>query len=241
MKKIVILKLGSTIPSLAEEQGDFEEWILSPLADHGRQMEVVDPRTTTPLPDLDSLAGMIITGSHCMVTDQHDWSERVAGWLPDVVAREIPLLGICYGHQLLAHAMGGNVANNPNGREFGSHRVNLLPEAADDHLLGSFAPAIGANLCHTQSVIRLPENAVRLAWSEQEPHQAYRIGSCAWGVQFHPEFGDEAMRAYIRECAELLSGEGQDPAALERKVVPTPAGGLLLRRFVEIAMEKGNS
>ncbi len=241
MKTTVILKLGSTIPSLAHELGDFDEWIRSPLADLGLPMEVVDPRSAAPLPRLDTLEGVILTGSHSMVTDNLAWSERIAAWLPDVVARGIPLLGICYGHQLLARAMGGDVADNPHGREFGSHRVNLLPHAADDPLLGSFTPAIGAHLCHTQSVVRLPPDAVRLAWSEREPHQAYRVGSCAWGVQFHPEFGEQAMKGYIRECAGLLSGEGQDPAALERKVVPTPAGTGILRRFMEIVKERGES
>jgi GMP synthase (glutamine-hydrolysing) len=234
MKKTIILKLGSTLPRLAAELGDFEQWIASPLNEYRQQLAVVDPPAGDRLPPAEEIAGVIMTGSHAMVTDKLAWSERVAGWLPDVVSQGVPTLGICYGHQLLAHALGGVVAINPRGREFGSHRINLLPAAAEDPLLGGFTSALGANLCHTQSVIRLPSGGVRLAWSEQDPHQAFRIGPCAWGVQFHPEFGTEAMKAYIGECAGLLADEGQDPDDLARRVVPTPAGAALLRRFMEI-------
>jgi GMP synthase (glutamine-hydrolysing) len=237
MKQTVILKLGSTIEHLATAEGDFDQWIASPLDEYRHQLTVVAPPDGDQLPQPDEIAGLIITGSHAMVTDRRDWSERVAGWLPDVVRQGVPVLGICYGHQLLAHALGGVVGDNPRGREFGSHRINLLPAAAGDPLLGGFVPALGANLCHTQSVLRLPRGAVRLAWSEQDPHQAFRVGSCAWGVQFHPEFSTTATRAYIRECAGLLAGEGQDPDDLARRVVPTPSGAVLLRRFMEIVTD----
>lgn len=236
MKKVIILKTGDTFPPLAAAHGDFEEWIAAPLSAYRELLAAWDPRTSPTLPDIESLAGVIITGSHAMVTDRHAWSERVAGWLPAVVDRGIPLLGICYGHQLLAHSMGGTVADNPNGREFGTCSIYLSQEATGDPLLGSFIPSITANLCHTQSVIRLPPGAVRLAASNRDPNQAFRIGSSAWGVQFHPEFDMVAMRAYIRECAELLSAEGQEPAELERRVADTPAGGMVLQRFMKLAM-----
>lgn len=234
MKKVLIVKVGSTFPTLAASHGDFEDWIASPLSGHRKKIEVHDPRMSATLPDSSALAGIIITGSHSMVTDRHDWSERLAGWLPAVVMQEIPLLGICYGHQLLAHAMGGLVTDNPNGREFGTCRIELTLDAADDRLLGEFAPAISANLCHTQSVVALPPGAIRLARSTRDPNQSFRIGRCAWGVQFHPEFDSFAMKTYIRECSALLSSEGEDPAALADGVVDTAAGGNILRRFMEI-------
>jgi GMP synthase (glutamine-hydrolysing) len=239
MKKTIILKLGSTIPHLAAEHGDFDAWIAAPLEDYRDHLEVVSPPDGDRLPSAETFAGLIMTGSHAMVTERLDWSERVALWLPQLVQRGVPVLGICYGHQLLAHALGGEVANNPRGREFGSRRINLLPAATDDPLLGRFMPALGANLCHTQSVLRLPRGAVRLAWSEQDPHQAFRAGPSAWGVQFHPEFGQEATKHYIRECARLLREEGQDSGELEQRVVPTPDGAKLLRGFMEIVMARG--
>jgi len=234
MNKVLIVKVGSTFPSLAASHGDFEDWIASPLTGYRDRIEVHDPRTGGQLPARNALSGIIITGSHSMVTDRHDWSERLAGWLPAVVTEEIPLLGICYGHQLLAHAMGGTVTNNPNGMEFGTRRIEFTHEAADDRLLGECIPSINANLCHTQSVIALPPGAIRLARSSRDPNQSFRIGRCAWGVQFHPEFDSCAMRTYIRECAGPLSSAGEDPAALADGVSDTAAGGTILRRFMEI-------
>lgn len=236
MKKVVILKTGETFSSLAATHGDFEKWIAAPLGDYREALVVVDSRISPALPDIDSIKGVIITGSHAMVTDRHGWSERLAAWLPAVVDLGVPLLGICYGHQLLAHAMGGTVADNPNGREFGTCRIHLTSEAADDPLFGSLAPSIAANLCHTQSVIGLPPRAVRLAASDRDRNQAFRIGSRAWGVQFHPEFDRTAMKAYIRGCANLLVEEGQVPEELEGNVSDTPSGEKLLQRFMELAL-----
>jgi len=238
MKKVLIVKVGSTFPTLAASHGDFEDWIASPLTGYRDRIKAHDPRTSRHLPDSNDLAGIIITGSHSMITDRHDWSERLAGWLPSVIMQEIPLLGICYGHQLLAHALGGVVTDNPNGREFGTCRIEFTSEALDDLLLSEFVPAISANLCHTQSVVDLPPGATRLARSSRDSNQSFRIGKSAWGVQFHPEFDSFAMKTYIRECAGLLSSEGQDPAALADEVADTAAGGKILRRFMEICLKE---
>src|SRR5688572_21533998 len=80
-------------------------------------------------PSREGFAGTIVTGSGAMVTDRHEWSERSAQWLRDAAHDGMPLLGICYGHQLIAHALGGEVDYHPAGREMGTVQLELHPQA----------------------------------------------------------------------------------------------------------------
>ena len=186
-----------------------------------------------------NVAGVVITGSHDMVTERQPWSERAAAWLPGLVERGIPTLGICYGHQLLAHALGGEVGDNPNGREFGTVTVELTAEAADDPLLGGLPARLPVQVCHTQSALTLPAGARRLAHGSREANQAFVVGEAAWGVQFHPEFDAEVVTTYIEHYAERLRAEGQDPDALSAGCCDTPVGTTILRRFGQIVAARG--
>lgn len=228
--KILIVKTGGTFPELAAAAGDFEDWIAAGLAAGSGRVLVRRPAEGEALPDPCGVAGVVVTGSHGMVTDREDWSVRTAAWILDALSAGVPLLGICYGHQLLALAAGGRAGDNPEGREFGTAQLRLLPGAEGDPLFRGLPPVFGAHVCHAQSVTVLPPGAVPLASSVRDPHQAFRLGECAWGVQFHPEFSAGAARFYVRACAERLRAEGQDPDALEAGVRDTPeAAGLLLR------------
>lgn len=237
-KPLVILKLGGTFPDLAARRGDFEHWIAAGLEAGGLPVRTIDVPGGEPLPDCDGLAGVVVSGSHQMVAARLDWSEKASQWLARLVEREVPLLAICYGHQLLAHALGGRVADNPRGREFGTVRLALAPEAADDPLLRDLPDPLLAQACHAQSVVELPPGARLLASSAKDPHQAYRVGQWAWGVQFHPEFDRETAAEYVRRHGGVLRREGQDPERIEAEIVETPQAAEVLRRFARLAARR---
>jgi GMP synthase (glutamine-hydrolysing) len=232
--QILILKMGDTLPALKSRQGDFEDWIIAGLGVPRERVSVLDIPRGEPLPPLTGHAGVLITGSHSMVTERRPWSEDTAAWLRDAVRKDIPILGICYGHQLLAHALGGEVGNNPEGREFGTVEVVMEKAAQADRLLGSLPRRIQVHEGHTQSVLRLPPGAVRLASNPWDINQAIRFGASAWGVQFHPEFDARIMREYIEHYRAALSVEGQDPDNLIRAACEDAFGNPLLRRFAEL-------
>jgi GMP synthase (glutamine-hydrolysing) len=234
MRSIIIVKVGSTMPSLRSAKGDFEDWILSGLGASNGEKQVVDVCNGGALPAYGGIAGVVVTGSHSMVTEYQEWSERTAMWLARAVEKGIPILGICYGHQLLAYALGGEIGNNPNGREFGTIEVHLEERAREDPLLGGLSTPIQVHVSHTQSVLRLPPEAKRLASSERDINQAFAAGGCAWGVQFHPEFDAEIVREYIHAHSEVLSLEGQNPDELVAKSVDTPHGTAILKRFAAV-------
>jgi GMP synthase (glutamine-hydrolysing) len=237
MGRILVIKVGSTLPPLIPSKGDFDDWILAGMQAGNQQVTIRDVRNGHPLLQYDELSGIVITGSHSAVTEHHEWSERTARWLPGAVERGIPVLGICYGHQLLAYALGGKVGDNPNGLEYGTAQIDLRGGYGSDDLFGAFPTPLRMHVCHKQSVLRLPENARLLASSNMDPHQAFSVGTRAWGVQFHPEFDKEILAEYINHYSQDLRREGQDPEQLLASRMDTPCGTTLLQRFAAIANE----
>jgi GMP synthase (glutamine-hydrolysing) len=228
MKPLLIVKVGSTHPHIAQALGDFEHWIVEGLGTPAQPISVVDPREGHALPAIAEVAGAIVTGSHSMVTDQEPWSEQTAAWLRTMVAADVPVLGICYGHQLLAHALGGEVAYHPGGIELGTVPIHLTPAAKEDPLFGGLPSPFGGQAAHRQSVRCLPQGAVHLAGNDFEPHHAYRVGTSAWGVQFHPEFDERAIAAYVDANTDLLP---------RPQVLPAPEAASLLRQFAHIVSQ----
>lgn len=229
---IYIVKTGSALAAVKQRHGDFEEWIARGLK-QGTATEVITLEAQA-LPDYRQLSpvdGVVVTGSAAMVSDRLDWSEALAEWLRDCVARQWPVLGICYGHQLLCHALGGEAGYHPQGMEIGSHSIQLLPAAAEDPLFSAFPKTFTANLVHRQSARVLPKQAVLLASNAFEPHQAFRVGACAWGVQFHPEFSGTIMAEYIQHFYQELQQNQRDPDALLAKVSDAPEAQAILPAF----------
>ncbi|MCH7867385.1 MAG: glutamine amidotransferase [Myxococcales bacterium] len=234
MKPLLIMKTGTTLPDIVEAHGDFENWIASGLDFSADEIEVVSVYEGDALPDPSAISGVVITGSSALVTEREAWSERCAAWLPDAVDREIPLLGICYGHQLLAQALGGRVERNPLGRQIGTVEVRMGVGFADDSLLGGLPQQISVQVSHVESVVELPAGALHRAASAGDPNQAFAYGPCAWGVQFHPEFDAEIVRGYVSARRSELLEEGLDPDAISSSACDSEHGTQVLRRFGEI-------
>ncbi len=237
-KPLVIFKVGSTWPAMAQAKGDFEDWLRRNLGETHPNITVINAANGESLPPVDSVCGAIITGSHAMVTDRADWSESLAQWLRQAVPTGLPVLGICYGHQLLAQALGGEVADLEPAPEVGTVCVALTDEGLNDPLFHGLPPRFPAHASHVQSARRLPDNAIHLAQSEREPHHAFRIGARAWGVQFHPEFDTESMQAYVKRWADKPNATGQDWAAIQAKVRETPEAALITTRFAQLALDQ---
>ncbi len=234
MDPLLIVKTGTTFASLAAECGDFEDWIAAGMELDGSRVVVVAVYEGEPLPDPRRFAGIVVTGSSAMVSHRDTWSERTAKWLHGAVQRATPVLGICYGHQLLAHALGGRVGPNPRGRQIGTTRVRLVDEAEEDAILTGYGGSLCAQTTHSEVVLELPDGAIRLGSTDGDPNTAFSLGNAAWGVQFHPEFDAHVMRRYIEERRQLLSAENIDADARLAAVEECPEAERLLRRFAEL-------
>ena len=196
-----------------------------------------------PLPDPRDIAGTIVSGSPALLTDRSAWMLEGEAYLRKLVSEGSPVLGICFGHQMLGQALGGRVASNEGGREIGTVEVEALrfdPHEYDPVLspdVGSNEPP-AANATHVESVVRLPSRAHVVAQTQLDPHAAVRFGETTWGVQFHPEFDAEIMRYYIEARADALTSEGLNPTHLRHKAKDTPYGHSVVRRFIEHAVKQ---
>lgn len=237
MHTLLLIQTGEAPEALRARFGGFADWFRDAMRLQATRMRVVRVDAGEALPEPAEIAGAVITGSAAMVTERADWSERTAGWIRDAMDAETPLFGVCYGHQLMAHALGGTVGWLPAGREIGTESITRLApgEVPDFRELPSSFPA---QTTHRQSVLQPPPGAEVLARSQRDPHQLLRYAPHALSSQFHPEFTPDFMRAYIEARADTLRDEGVDPDALLADVRETEAARMLLERFARAALSR---
>lgn len=232
MSRVHILKTGSTVEPLRERRGDFEDWFRAGLGLDADEATVVAPYLGESLPAPQAVSAVVVTGSPAMVTEEADWSLSCESWIAELVGRGRPVLGVCYGHQLLARALGGAAGQNPNGMEIGTCEVELTDSGREDPLFAGLPAVLVVQQTHRESVVELPRGARHLAGNDHDAFQAFAMGDRAWGVQFHPEFDADIMRGYAKARADSLQVEGIDPRQVEAGVRDTAHGPVILRNFM---------
>ncbi|MGP1993848.1 glutamine amidotransferase [Zobellia laminariae] len=231
---ILILKTGITYKSIKTQYGDFEDWIIGKMSLKEGEYLIHKTENFQTLPPNNNYTGIVITGSHSMVTDIEPVENRMCSWLVNAHDNGIPILGICYGHQLLSFIFGGTVSYNGKGIVIGSENTLLTAEGKKDKLLGELPSIFKVYKAHKQSVSHLPKSAEILSINKSGVIDAFRFNISTWGVQFHPEFDQNITKAYINELSEELAGEGRDVLNLSDEVVDVAYGSKLLKRFKQI-------
>ncbi len=229
----MIVKLGSAPEELAAQHGDFEHWFARGLDLDIHDCLVINPAIEYQLPDPPTCRGVVLTGSNAMLTDNPEWSLRTQTWLERVLAHDRLVLGVCYGHQLLAQTLGGRIDWSPAGEEIGTATVELTDLGREDPLFEGLPSALVMQASHSQSVIELPPGARCLARNAHDPVQAFAMGSNVWGLQFHPEFDAHVSHFYINDDREKLQEQGRDLSQLKHAVRDSDHGRMLLRRFAD--------
>ena len=228
--RLFVLRAGDTVPLVAEKRGQFLDLIQQTVGDAWKgDWAVVDVRTDEKLPDPSEAAGFIITGSSSSVTERAPWMLRTEAWIRDAAAQNAKILGICYGHQIVAQALGGEVTKNPRGREVGTVKLMTI---AKDPIFTALPKIFSVNATHVDTVARLPAAARILASTALEPVAAYAIGANIRGVQFHPEIDEEVMHGYVEAREELIAKDGLDPKEIAKGIHATAENGAVLKNFV---------
>ncbi|MEV1021248.1 type 1 glutamine amidotransferase [Streptomyces sp. NPDC050264] len=208
------------------------------LREAGLDLSVLRPYDGEDLPDALEGRPLVVLGGGFLPDDD----ER-APWLPAtrrLVAQALtdatPFLGVCLGGQMLAQVAGGAVRAEHGRPEYGSTGIRLRPEAARDPLLRGLGTEVPAIERHVDAITELPPGAAWLASSADCPHQAFRVGARAWGVQFHPEA--DAARTATWDRAQLAArGVDRDvihARALADEAAAVTAWSEFTRRFARV-------
>lgn len=233
--RVLFVNCGDPDEVIVREFGGFAAWFARGFGPSVR-LQVHDAREgPCDALQLDSFDALVVSGSPHSAFEELPWIAPLERLLRRTVEEEtIPVLGVCFGHQVLAQACGGKVVRNPRGREMGTICVEKAPHAQEDELLGPLGEMFHMQATHRDTVAEAPAGAVVFGRSSLDECQSFRLGQ-AWGVQFHPEVTAPLMRMYLRARDALLRAEGYDPDELHAAVRDTPEGPALLARFAGVA------
>jgi len=238
--RIIVLVTGQPVPGVLARRGDFTRLIREASRDSrphpSDHWSARDLRKAGPFPGPRDADAFIITGSASSVTERAPWMLRAERLVRAIVDARVPLLGVCFGHQIIAQVLGGRVERNPRGREIGTVRVTRV---ADDAIFAGLPRSFDVNATHVDAVTRLPPGARLLATTALDTASAFAIGDAVRAVQFHPEFDADVIRGYVLARAQVIADEGRDPASLLAGIHTGTRGRDVLPNFVRLARATG--
>jgi len=198
--RIAILETGTPPGDLAAKFGSYPSMFERLLAAPGREFTVID--ATGPLPEPGGFDAYVITGSSAGAYDPLPWIEPLKALLRAERGRT-PMVGVCFGHQVMAEAFGGRVIKSPEGRVIGLQTYDPAANAPWVHPARSFSiPA-----SHGDQVVELPPDALWLAGNDFCPFAMLAYGEDAFSIQPHPEFEPAFAKALIEERWEAADAE----------------------------------
>jgi len=204
------------------------------LRERSVDLTVLRPFAGDPIPE-DLGDGLLVLGGPMGVYEEarYPWMTQELSAIRKCLDRSVPVLGICLGSQMLAHAAGGKVFKGEAGQEVGWFPIAVTPEGHRNVLLQGLGPSLEVFHWHGDT-FTLPEGAERLAGSAKYPNQAFKIGRNAYGFQCHLEVTEPMVREWMRVYAKELAPNGGplDPGPIEKGLAEKAAFLLPVARQV---------
>lgn len=195
--EIAILHVGEAPTQLRAHHGRFPSWFQDSINAidpniRWREIRVIDGEALPDPRDLDAIA---ITGSAFGVHDRTPWMDRLSTFVADAYNAKKKMVGICFGHQLMAHVLGGSVGRSPGGWGIGLHRYEL---AGGEHLFSGGTGSIAVPVSHQDQVTAAPADSQVLLRSAFTPYAGLLYGDGAGlSVQCHPEFDRSVAKFFV--------------------------------------------
>ncbi len=204
--RVGILKCDSVRDQFRPRFGDYPDMFKALFAEVAAdiEFEVYDVERGEFPPSMDACDAYLITGSRWGVYDEHGWIPRLEQYVRELHAAGRPLIGICFGHQLIARALGGQAAKSPKGWGVGIETVNVH---ADAPWMSPPLDDLSLIVSHQDQVTDLPPGAEVLAGNEFCPYAVLAIDGRILTFQGHPEFAREFSRELIEMRREMLGPE----------------------------------
>ena len=244
--RLLVMVTGSTVPEVQVRYGGFDVLFPEHLTrgfapDRKPDIDVLDIQVHKPgdrFPDLGRYDGVAITGSPARIGDMTPWMVYGVTLLQEILKKEIPLLAVCFGHQMLGKAFNADVGPNPAGYTIGTFDVNLDVDSSDP-LLGDLDGKLSVNGSHLDAIRSAGPHLKVIGTADHDACHVVKAGPRTWGVQFHPEFTANIVSAYIRARTELINSHHGPGAATKRleAVQQTPASMGLLGRFADLCVD----
>jgi GMP synthase (glutamine-hydrolysing) len=223
MNNIIILNCGPGLTEVRNEFGIAVAWIqrkVDATKFKFTSMDVYDGE----MPNYDDGDAWIITGASESVYDDLDWIVELEEAIKKALEVEKPILGICFGHQLIAQAMGGKVEKNSKGWDLGSYP---MIDIVEHQLFNNIDTNDFFYNSHQDIVTDLPKGFISLAQNKMG-NQAFNFGKRIYGVQFHPEFTHSIMKKYV-EVRQSMGATVIDSTVPESK-----NSHLIINNFLKI-------
>lgn len=200
MPKEAFLQLG--LPS-------YESWFAQAMGLPDNRVNVVSA-IDEPLPTTIPESGIVIGGSSHSVYEDIPWIRDLEEFIRSADRQKKPLLGVCFGHQAIAQALGGRVEKGEMGREFGTAEMKLTPEGRRDKLFDGMPESFTLATSHSDVVTQAPEGADTrtLANGTLYPNQSFAVGDHIRTIQPHPEITCDVLSALARSRKDIFTNEG---------------------------------
>ena len=185
--RLGILQTGHSPDELRQDFGDYDIFFQRLLGEEAFEY-VTFPVVDDVFPDsVESADGWLITGSRYSVNDSDPWISKLIALIRQIKASGRPMVGICFGHQAIAKALGGAVGENPGGWVAGAAEYRT-PDGAYDRTLLAW---------HKEQILTLPGEAQIVSGSSACPYSVLRYGDAALSYQAHPEFSADFIRGLV--------------------------------------------
>ena len=205
---IGILQCGEVPDTLRDQFPDYNQMI-------GQSLAAADPSVRCKtfrifdgeIPDPQECDAWITTGSRYSVNDDNEWTRRFGDFIARVYELKIPFVGICYGMQMMAKALGGQVEFAAQGWGVGVATTHIVTNNAGDPLSWMNPAPDDLNLVvsHQEQVTKLPQGAQRIAGSDFCPNGIFLMGPFMLGIQGHPEFTADYSRALMDARRNIIA------------------------------------